>query len=66
MGFVMNEAVEERRFRLNEMHKAWFEVTSSALVELHKTDGYKGDKHDYRAALTAQKRSLCVAGQLEK
>ncbi|MAY43571.1 MULTISPECIES: hypothetical protein [unclassified Neptuniibacter] len=62
----MNETTKERKDRLNEMHKAWIEVTSSALSELHKTDGYKGDSDDYRAVASIQEYSLSAAERLDK
>lgn len=66
MGLIMNETTQERKDRLNEMHKVWIEVTGSALQELHKTNGYKGDRGDYSAAETAQGCSLSAVEDLDK
>jgi hypothetical protein len=58
MALIMSETIKERKDRLNEMHKVWIEVTGSALTEVHKTDGFKGDRDDYRAAASTQEWTL--------
>lgn len=54
----MNESAEERKYRLNEMHSTWLDVTSTALAELHKTNGYKGAQSTYKAELHIDSNSV--------
>ena len=66
MVLIMNETTQERKNRLNQLHKAWLDVTGSALSALHKTDGYKGDRKGYRMPASTQEYSLSVGGRLDK
>ena len=59
MVLIMNETIKERKDRLNEMHKVWIEVTGSALTEVHKTDGFKGDRDDYKAKQHQHRNAPC-------
>lgn len=40
--YILIGRVEMGQTKRDELHRVWMEVTGSAVVRLHRTDGYKG------------------------